>query len=106
MDDEKLFATQKDNCLCSVSNAGEQFKLATSLEKVTLFLKRYGIETTGCVLVHHPLRLCSLIVRRIDPIPEESRTDTRLFQMFFVWFSCNMNILGCVRVRCYSGILA
>ncbi|KAI0341334.1 cytosine-purine permease [Trametopsis cervina] len=49
----------------------------TRYEKVTAFLKRYGIETTG-----------------IDPIPPESRTDTRLFQMFFVWFSANMNVLG------------
>ncbi|KAI0088899.1 cytosine-purine permease [Irpex rosettiformis] len=47
------------------------------LEKVTAFLRRYGIETTG-----------------IDPIPPEDRTDTRLFQMFFVWFSANMNVLG------------
>lgn len=34
-------------------------------------------------------------VVRIDPIPVESRTDTRLFQMFFVWFSANINVLGC-----------
>jgi purine-cytosine permease-like protein len=30
----------------------------------------------------------------IAPIPPEERIDTRLYEMFFVWFSANMNILG------------
>jgi hypothetical protein len=30
---------------------------------------------------------------RIVPIPPEQRVDTRLYEMFFVWFSANMNIL-------------
>ncbi|KAI0080384.1 hypothetical protein K474DRAFT_1589852 [Panus rudis PR-1116 ss-1] len=34
-----------------------------------------------------------MIGRRITPIPEERRTDPRLYQMFFVWFSANINIL-------------
>ena len=29
----------------------------------------------------------------ITPIPEEQRTDRRLYQFFFVWFSANANIL-------------
>ena len=33
---------------------------------------------------------------RIDPILPEDRTDTRLYQMFFVWFSANINVLACV----------
>ncbi|TCD62689.1 hypothetical protein EIP91_006548 [Steccherinum ochraceum] len=31
---------------------------------------------------------------RIDPIPAEGRTDPKLFQIFFVWFSANMNVLA------------
>lgn len=34
---------------------------------------------------------------RIDPILPEDRTDTKLYQMFFVWFSANFNILAYVR---------
>ncbi len=30
---------------------------------------------------------------RISPIPEDQRTDKRLYQFFFVWFSANANIL-------------
>ncbi|KAI0674566.1 cytosine-purine permease [Trametes maxima] len=44
---------------------------------VTDFLTHWGIETNG-----------------IDPILPEDRTDTKLYQMFFVWFSSNMNVLG------------
>lgn len=33
-------------------------------------------------------------MNRIDPIPPENRTDTKMFQMFFVWFSANMNVLA------------
>ena len=33
---------------------------------------------------------------RIDPILPEDRTDTRLYQMFFVWFSANINVLAYV----------
>ncbi|KAJ8502259.1 hypothetical protein ONZ51_g125 [Trametes cubensis] len=44
---------------------------------VTDFLTRWGVETNG-----------------IDPILPEDRTDTKLYQMFFVWFSANLNILA------------
>ncbi|KAH7882405.1 cytosine-purine permease, partial [Phlebopus sp. FC_14] len=43
---------------------------------MTAMLTHYGIETHG-----------------IAPIPVEGRVDTRWYQMFFVWFSSNMNIL-------------
>ncbi|KAI0371277.1 cytosine-purine permease [Pilatotrama ljubarskyi] len=43
---------------------------------LTEFLSHWGIETNG-----------------INPILPEDRTDTRLYQMFFVWFSANINIL-------------
>lgn len=33
---------------------------------------------------------------RINPILPEDRTDTKLYQMFFVWFSANINILTSV----------
>ncbi|EMD34672.1 hypothetical protein CERSUDRAFT_97258 [Gelatoporia subvermispora B] len=46
------------------------------LSNVTSLLGSWGIETNG-----------------VDPIPEEERTDTRLYQMFFVWFSANINVL-------------
>ncbi|KAG0707997.1 cytosine-purine permease [Suillus ampliporus] len=46
------------------------------LRRITLLLSRYGIETHG-----------------IAPVPVEERLDTRWYQMFFVWFSANMNIL-------------
>ncbi|KAH7920126.1 hypothetical protein BV22DRAFT_1040204 [Leucogyrophana mollusca] len=32
-------------------------------------------------------------VARITPVPVEARVDTRWYQMFFVWFSGNMNIV-------------
>ncbi|KAH9887198.1 cytosine-purine permease [Cubamyces lactineus] len=43
----------------------------------TDFLTRWGVETNG-----------------IDPILPDDRTDTKLYQMFFVWFSANLNILA------------
>ncbi|GJE86609.1 cytosine-purine permease [Phanerochaete sordida] len=54
-----------------------QARVFSLFERVTFFLTRYGIETNG-----------------IDPIPPNSRTDSRLFQMFFVWFSSSLNVLG------------
>ncbi|KAF8872419.1 purine-cytosine permease [Infundibulicybe gibba] len=45
--------------------------------KLTTFLLRWGVETNG-----------------ITPVPTEDRTDKRLYQMFFVWFSANFNILA------------
>ncbi|PFH47295.1 hypothetical protein AMATHDRAFT_67950 [Amanita thiersii Skay4041] len=47
------------------------------VQRITNFLLRWGIETHG-----------------IAPIKPEARTDTRLYQMFFVWFSANFNILA------------
>lgn len=47
------------------------------LRRVSTFLAHYGVETHG-----------------IAPIPREERLETRWYQMFFVWFSANMNILS------------
>ncbi|CCM01207.1 uncharacterized protein FIBRA_03255 [Fibroporia radiculosa] len=52
-------------------------KAQVLLDRVTYVLTKWGIETNG-----------------IQPIPQEERTDTRLYQMFFVWFSCNLNVLS------------
>ncbi|KAK7683805.1 hypothetical protein QCA50_013181 [Cerrena zonata] len=46
------------------------------LDKVTQWLSRWGVETQG-----------------ITPTSEEERTDKRMYQMFFVWFAANVNIL-------------
>ena len=35
-----------------------------------------------------------LMCRRISPVPDEERLDKRLYQMFFVWFSSNFNVLA------------
>ncbi|OCH91299.1 cytosine-purine permease [Obba rivulosa] len=48
----------------------------TRLSKVTSLLASWGIETNG-----------------IEPVPSEERIDTRLYQMFFIWFSANINVL-------------
>ncbi|KAG6844998.1 hypothetical protein H0H87_001770 [Tephrocybe sp. NHM501043] len=49
----------------------------TLLQKTTEFLLHWGVETHG-----------------IAPTTEEQRCDKRLYQMFFVWFSGNLNILA------------
>ena len=82
------------------------------MQRVTAQLARWGLETNGCVLRAScsPAaggRGCVLtredggIRCRITPIPEEERTDRRLYQFFFVWFSANANILTCV---CAAGL--
>ncbi|KAH7910973.1 permease for cytosine/purines, uracil, thiamine, allantoin-domain-containing protein [Hygrophoropsis aurantiaca] len=55
----------------------EVYKPTGWLQRLTLFLARWGVETHG-----------------IAPIPAEVRVDTRWYQMFFMWFSANMNILA------------
>ncbi|KAH6880978.1 cytosine-purine permease, partial [Coprinopsis sp. MPI-PUGE-AT-0042] len=49
----------------------------SGLQKVSNILLKWGVETNG-----------------IAPVPEEERTDTRLYQMGFVWFSANFNVLA------------
>lgn len=48
-----------------------------AFQRFTKLLLKWGIETHG-----------------ITPIPPEDRTDTRLYQMFFIWCSANLNILA------------
>ncbi|THH31816.1 hypothetical protein EUX98_g2368 [Antrodiella citrinella] len=44
--------------------------------RLTIWLSRWGVETHG-----------------ITPVPEERRTDPRLYQIALIWFSANMNIV-------------
>jgi hypothetical protein len=74
-----------------------QSKISYLFQKVTYFLTRYGVETSGYVVLCFKLFSCldiTSIWLSIDPIPPESRSHTQMFQMFFVWFSSNMNVLG------------
>ncbi|EPS96407.1 hypothetical protein FOMPIDRAFT_53640 [Fomitopsis schrenkii] len=48
----------------------------TRIQALTARLAQWGVETNG-----------------ITPIPTEQRTDGRLYQMFLMWFSANLNIL-------------
>ncbi|KAI9056492.1 hypothetical protein FKP32DRAFT_1469921 [Trametes sanguinea] len=59
-------------------NAVEEAKtrMGRWLHETTMQLARWGLEVNG-----------------ITPVPEEQRTDKRLYQFFFVWFSANANIL-------------
>ena len=65
--------------------AYEEFRDALVME----FNKNYGTDANDLTSWQ---TLCAAV--RIDPIPEEGRTDTKLFQIFFVWFSANMNVLA------------
>ncbi|THH12960.1 hypothetical protein EW146_g7213 [Bondarzewia mesenterica] len=47
-----------------------------AFQKFTAQLSKWGVETHG-----------------IAPIPPEERKDTRLYQMFFIWCSANLNAL-------------
>lgn len=49
---------------------------STFLQRITIQLTKWGLETNGIV-----------------PIPAEERKDPRIYQMFLMWFSANLNIL-------------
>ncbi|KAF9268967.1 NCS cytosine-purine permease [Marasmius fiardii PR-910] len=44
---------------------------------LTKLLTTWGVETRG-----------------IHPVPEHKRTDTQYHKIFFIWFTCNLNILS------------
>ncbi|RPD61564.1 hypothetical protein L226DRAFT_507062 [Lentinus tigrinus ALCF2SS1-7] len=69
--DETVLITEVDNAAHEAKT-----KVGRFLLKVTRQLARWGLEVNG-----------------ITPVPEEQRTDKRLYQFFFVWFSANANIL-------------
>ena len=69
------------------------------MKKTTNFLAHWGIETNGSVplLVYstaYELADTRRCLCSISPILPEDRNDTKLYQMFFVWFSANINILA------------
>ncbi|RDX54764.1 purine-cytosine permease [Lentinus brumalis] len=70
-EDEKMGNIVDEYCVGDAVTRKSWFKTATD------FLARRGVETNG-----------------IDPILPEDRTDTKLYQMFFVWFSANFNVLA------------
>lgn len=39
----------------------------------------------------------------IEPTTQEQRTDERIYQIFFVWFSANVNIQSCVPPSIHDG---
>ncbi|TFK49312.1 cytosine-purine permease [Heliocybe sulcata] len=55
----------------------QESRTTTWAKRTGSLLRRWGVETHG-----------------ISPIPPEQRTDTRLYEMFFVWFSANMGVLS------------
>ena len=76
-----------------------------AFQRFTKLLLKWGIETHGCVdmfLVGRTSKSSKLLtcpgqhynLCSITPIPPEDRTDTRLYQMFFIWCSANLNILA------------
>ncbi|KAI0056606.1 purine-cytosine permease [Artomyces pyxidatus] len=66
-------ASSAEAASLSIGSAG----IETRFQRFTRLLKTWGVETHG-----------------IAPIPLEGRTDKRLYQLFFVWFSANFNVLA------------
>jgi hypothetical protein len=65
--------------------------------KLTNYLLKWGIETNGWAsALLHIRSTCSPspLLSRITPIPLSKRTDPRIIQLFWVWFTCNFNILA------------
>ncbi|EAU81390.1 purine-cytosine permease [Coprinopsis cinerea okayama7 len=60
----------------SPSPTVESVPSAVYSDKWTKRLLKFGVEDRG-----------------IQPVPEERRTDTQFFKVFFIWFSWNINIL-------------
>ncbi|KAL1943828.1 hypothetical protein VTO73DRAFT_3646 [Trametes versicolor] len=69
--------TEDEKASSSFAEDTQRTRLQRWFAPTTEYLAHWGIETNG-----------------IDPILPEDRTDTKLYQMFFVWFSANMNVLG------------
>jgi len=70
LEDEK--ADEKDMALDTIQAVRPK---NTILERIAIFLARWGVETRG-----------------VDPIPPEKRTDLKLYNFFAVWFTVSMNI--------------
>ncbi|KAI0649846.1 permease for cytosine/purines, uracil, thiamine, allantoin-domain-containing protein [Trametes meyenii] len=68
---EVVLVSEADNAV-----QGAKTKIGKLVHRTTAQLAKWGLEVNG-----------------ITPIPEEQRTDKRLYQFFFAWFSANANIL-------------
>ncbi|KAN0085850.1 Permease for cytosine/purines, uracil, thiamine, allantoin domain containing protein [Tylopilus felleus] len=72
------FPSEKDSGdQCHAVKANSDHTPLRFLHRVTALLAHYGVETHG-----------------IAPIPVEERVETRWYQMLFIWFSANMNVLA------------
>ncbi|PPQ88566.1 hypothetical protein CVT25_009946 [Psilocybe cyanescens] len=72
LDDQSLKADSITNPSTNINEVKQG-----AFQRFTLALLKLGVETEGS-----------------KPIPLEQRTDTRIYQMFWIWFSVNFNILG------------
>ncbi|CAL1709708.1 unnamed protein product [Somion occarium] len=72
--DEKTLETQVFEEPAPVEES--EYPATRTIDKLTRWLSKWGVETQG-----------------ITPTPLEQRTDPRMYQMFFAWFSANANIL-------------
>lgn len=72
--DEKFDSEVLSDCVQDVTS--EHGSCKNLIDRMTTVLGSWGLETNG-----------------IAPVPPENRTDTRLYQLFFIWFSANANIL-------------
>ncbi|KZT64445.1 hypothetical protein DAEQUDRAFT_717980 [Daedalea quercina L-15889] len=70
-----LVAGQEAVCKAAEGIATDAFTKSW-LSKIAQVIADWGVETNGIV-----------------PVPSDQRTDQRLYQLFFVWFSANANIL-------------
>ncbi|KAG6331535.1 hypothetical protein ID866_7555 [Astraeus odoratus] len=75
-DDHLRHEARASNNMLADGNEQVDFTPLRWLRRITTFLAHYKIETHG-----------------IAPIARDERLETRWYQMFFVWFSANMNIL-------------
>ncbi|EED77647.1 predicted protein [Postia placenta Mad-698-R] len=74
--DERSYSENSFPGLSDETQSEETVSRDGLLVKITKTLGRWGLEVNG-----------------IDPVPPEERSDPRLYQIFFVWFSANANVL-------------
>ncbi|KAL6307006.1 permease for cytosine/purines, uracil, thiamine, allantoin-domain-containing protein [Sparassis latifolia] len=75
-DVEKLSDSCTSITTSSSNSEPPHSKFEQVIQGITSVLSQWGLETNGIV-----------------PVPEDERDDSRLYQMFFVWFSANANVL-------------
>ncbi|KAJ7681154.1 permease for cytosine/purines, uracil, thiamine, allantoin-domain-containing protein [Mycena rosella] len=68
---------------------------ATFSQRLTRLLRNYGVETHGFVCTSDLPRRFVFTDKKLNsiaPVPKEERTDTRLYDLFLLGFSSNMDI--------------